>query len=814
MVKNTTIKRVALSAIAFFGLAAADLDAQYAKKVLIEEGTNASCPPCAAYNPAFKAWMKENYTKLIPVTIHASWPGPNDPMYRNDMTLSSGRVQSYYNMTGVPSARIDGFTNYNSVTWPGDISQLAPMQTILDARYGNGESPVGVTVTHQLEGNNVKASIKVNSAIALSGTLRVYLMERLIESTTAGNNGETEFDWVARTMAPNVSGTPITVAANGEQTFEFTMPKPTQPTPIDNQLYVVAFVQKDDATKEVLNAGSSLDEAMAPLTITSPEYTKVAPNSSVTAQLSVSNTRNEPVTVNLSPAQLPAGWSVTLDQQSINLPANGSATFSATVNAPEAADLLNVTIEAIPQVTGSVTPVKSKASFYTLHEGAKYVVYGGLNSGFDQDLAVFAALRSSSYGSKSVYMPFSEAFLNAYPSSNFDVAVLSYDYFTEGQYIASGGLLRFTDIQGLVNDYTASGKHLFFVAEATAGAAKNNPAAQQLLQSKFGITAPAANPTLRVQVNGQGQITGLIPFSIKATSQVENFAGFTTQANNNQQGFTVATDILQLTPGSTAKPILYYDDNQTNIGGVAVEENGSRRVFLSFMPLAIGSASSRQDLTDRVFDYLLGATADPVAIASDFVVDFGEVQIGKTSTKTFTISAGNSTALQVNSVALFDGNNNDVSVTTSVPVPATITSGTPLTVTVEYTPSSESSLDDVILVETNDPLNESMSIIVGGQGVVGTSVKDGEVAAGGMKLKVTGANPFAENTRVEFSSASPVKGSINLYNTAGNLVGVVASGELASSTYVVDGSKLAAGTYIVRVESEQGNLSLPVVRIR
>jgi hypothetical protein len=98
--------------------------------------------------------------------------------------------------------------------------------------------------------------------------------------------------------------------------------------------------------------------------------------------------------------------------------------------------------------------------------------------------------------------------------------------------------------------------------------------------------------------------------------------------------------------------------------------------------------------------------------------------------------------------------------------------------------------------------------------VVGTSVKDGEVVAGGMKLKVTGANPFAENTRVEFSSASPVKGSINLYNTAGNLVGVVASGELVSSTYAVDGSKLAAGTYIVRVESEQGNLSLPVVRIR
>ena len=49
--------------------------AQSQRLVLIEEFTNASCPPCAAQNPAFNILLSNNTVKAISIKYQTNWPG-------------------------------------------------------------------------------------------------------------------------------------------------------------------------------------------------------------------------------------------------------------------------------------------------------------------------------------------------------------------------------------------------------------------------------------------------------------------------------------------------------------------------------------------------------------------------------------------------------------------------------------------------------------------------------------------------------------------------------------------------------------------
>src|SRR5258706_16343823 len=52
---------------------------QSQRLVLCEEFTQASCPPCAAQNPAYNTLLNANPTKVVAIKHQTSWPGV-DPM--------------------------------------------------------------------------------------------------------------------------------------------------------------------------------------------------------------------------------------------------------------------------------------------------------------------------------------------------------------------------------------------------------------------------------------------------------------------------------------------------------------------------------------------------------------------------------------------------------------------------------------------------------------------------------------------------------------------------------------------------------------
>lgn len=89
-----------------------NLNAQAVRKVLIEEWTSATCPPCATTNPLFDPLLESFGEKIVVLKYQSYIPVTGDPMYAANTTESQAR-HTYYGINSAPSSRIDGKTNGN-----------------------------------------------------------------------------------------------------------------------------------------------------------------------------------------------------------------------------------------------------------------------------------------------------------------------------------------------------------------------------------------------------------------------------------------------------------------------------------------------------------------------------------------------------------------------------------------------------------------------------------------------------------------------------------------------------------------------------
>ncbi len=259
------------------------------RTVLIEEFTNASCPPCAAQNPAFHALLTKNVKNVVTIKWQTSFPGA-DPMNAQNKAEITTRT-GYYAVKGVPEAVIDGVVPDDSYADGKGGWQVAQggyaggpygyNQNVLD--YATSQvATASVETSHTLNAakDSIFITVKVNNSSASkigSTTLRlqVALLEQTINFAKApGTNGEKEFFGIVRKSYPNALGTAVdSVAAKGSRTYTF---KAKLPTYIydKKQIAVVSFLQ-DDATKAVMNSSisypiNSFDAALT-LTSTGPE---------------------------------------------------------------------------------------------------------------------------------------------------------------------------------------------------------------------------------------------------------------------------------------------------------------------------------------------------------------------------------------------------------------------------------------------------------------------------------------------------------------------------------------------------------------
>jgi hypothetical protein len=254
------MKKKIYLATAFASLFAMGLSAQTQRMVLAEEFTNASCPPCAAQNPAYNTLLGNNTNKVIAIKYQTNWPGV-DPMNAQTQTDVAPRV-TYYSVSGVPYSPLDG--SDAPVSAPNYAGAPANWtQSIIDAAYAI-PSPFSLSVTHTMSSDFDSAHVTVTITAAQNYTaggnlmLRVGMVEKEIDfDAPPGTNGEMVFENVMRKMIPNSTGTNVgsswTNAQTATYTFDVALPSYVYDK---NEVHFVAFLQ-DDSNKAVQQSGAS-----------------------------------------------------------------------------------------------------------------------------------------------------------------------------------------------------------------------------------------------------------------------------------------------------------------------------------------------------------------------------------------------------------------------------------------------------------------------------------------------------------------------------------------------------------------------------
>ncbi len=313
------------------------LNAQYVRRVIVEEATNASCGPCASQNPTFQKWLSNHLDRVIPVIYHAWWPGPNDPMYLYDTIMNKTRIQ-YYGITGVPSGRINGkIATPSGSYYAGAVADTVALNNELNQTPFYSFINVSIK-DFNFSANDGSGSVKVEitSDIPISNKfLRVAICEEHHYYENAGTNGEKDFYYLVRQMLPNARGTLLNIAAGETQTFEFNFN--VDPSFTDD-LYAVSFIQ-DDANKEILQGNwtksTNLSEPDYYVMVTTQNLVAVG-NTNDTFQFEslVLNNTPEEITFDLSiSGDIPSDWTAKIDKDLTQLviPPKSKANVTAIV---------------------------------------------------------------------------------------------------------------------------------------------------------------------------------------------------------------------------------------------------------------------------------------------------------------------------------------------------------------------------------------------------------------------------------------------------------------------------------------------------
>ncbi|MHB2150710.1 Omp28-related outer membrane protein [Calditrichota bacterium LG25] len=223
------------------------LSAQTQRIVLLEEATNASCAPCATYNPILQKFYASHFGGVVSVRYHAWWPGSNDPMYVSAATDCRTRI-NYYGINAVPAYVLDG-TPYGV---PSDYeTMVARMEERLKI-----PAPLKINIRTNISEDSLTAKIKLIILGDVSATdlyLRVAVTQRMVSyPSPPGSNGEKDFPEVLRKMLPNATGISLAPLSMGD-TLNFEVATPLKSEWEVGDLAVVSWVQSD-VTREVVQA--------------------------------------------------------------------------------------------------------------------------------------------------------------------------------------------------------------------------------------------------------------------------------------------------------------------------------------------------------------------------------------------------------------------------------------------------------------------------------------------------------------------------------------------------------------------------------
>ncbi|HWY98063.1 MAG TPA: T9SS type A sorting domain-containing protein, partial [Bacteroidia bacterium] len=209
------------------------IDTVVPRMVLVEEFMQASCNPCMYAAPNLDSVLTNNTAVCNTVRYHVNWPGTD---YMNNETQTpfvSSRV-SYYGVSGVPDAKIDGAIDVSpSIISSTDIRNEAitgsPVKIIVNTcTYNTATNLYSLNATIKSYGN-LPATV---AQVALTVDTITYLADQSTEDpkssfappigTSVGGNPDSYFQYVmafpqaAEDMLPSASGSALKAFTPGQ----------------------------------------------------------------------------------------------------------------------------------------------------------------------------------------------------------------------------------------------------------------------------------------------------------------------------------------------------------------------------------------------------------------------------------------------------------------------------------------------------------------------------------------------------------------------------------------------------------------------
>ncbi|MCX7735470.1 MAG: choice-of-anchor D domain-containing protein [Candidatus Kapabacteria bacterium] len=682
-------KSLLLIAFSFF-LCAQLSFADSPKKGLLEEFTNASCGPCAASNPSFKSYVNNNMDVLIPIVFHPNFPG-TDPFNAENPTMHNGRTD-YYSVSGVPHFVFLGTVRGH----PGNIANIGSSIAALRTQM----SPITINITESRTGSNSTVEVEVHTSQALSNKkLRICVVEQLVVySTPPGSNGEKEFPWVVRRMLPDHNGTTITLAAN--ETKKFTQNFTLQSSWDKSKVYIVAFIQ-DDGTKEVLQAAQSMItgkfETIADRFLTS------ARNNTLTKKITLTNPNKSSYKFDVVIDQtsfLPTGWTASVSPASTTLAAGASTEVTVTVKTKDNAGFAAIIVKATPVATVASSP--TTADFYILTEDTKYALYSGYNPWISHYVNAFAQL--TTYNKDLAVIPYANETIQAYPPTNFDVAIFSTSSYFGGNIIVNP---LSVSMLNTISSMISMRKNVLIFTDCTGfytyTAQFNAPAQyKSFFTDQLGVNWTRADQRYTVSGN---QIS-INRYNVNGIDNDPVGMNVIAPSNANpNQGYNFFSDVFSIPTNSNAKACFVYNNQARDIAGFRVDNGFSKLIYCGFDLGAFDDQGARIKLLQQAMKWLTSTTSSggPKITLSNSTLNFDKVQVGSSKEMSFSIKNDGDKDLIISQ--LYNDPDYDpdgvFQITEGGTTPVTIKPGNQIAVTVKFTPKAAKKYDGSIFISSN-----------------------------------------------------------------------------------------------------------------
>ena len=571
------------SLLALLLLSAETMQAQSKRMVLIEEATNASCPPCAAQNPFFEHYLNlpHNQDRIIPVIWHSRFPG-RDVMNAANATMHNARV-TYNAVSGVPGTRVNGQTPPSS----GGGYAGAPSDTIAlsNAVAAVPEtSPMEITIEQFMTGNKMRADVRIASTEEM-GSRKLYavVVEGYHYYDNAGSNGEKEFPNIARTMLPSHEGSQINILP-GTTTLSF------EDIAIDpewnrDELYIVAWVQ-DDGTKEVLQAGTS--RGLITANGAKIETAKIAtPERKESWSYGITPSANGTYTVSLH-EDLPEGWSASVSIADNMINQSGQEIVLAS------SDISTINVEMLPVSSSDKKGVGKVELVISGPQGTRYEQTFRL---YSPDLQAIVLTRDG--GVEEI----ASAYDRALREGDHVYAIVDQEdeeMFDWQNYVVvmevGKWALEVADIANLKTNLNNGNARLYLIgAEIGYGLADPQNTSQQTPRD-VAFMEDDLHATYVKDANSSTSVSGIPGDPIGD--------GMNFSFKNGVQNQDTPDEIA---PGEGALPSFYYGSNQNQIAGIRYADQSNRLVYLGFGAEGIGDEAARTALLNKGITWLLGS---------------------------------------------------------------------------------------------------------------------------------------------------------------------------------------------------------------